>query len=162
MFVSRTWPWFTAAGREALLQKDNMKKRSVSRRSHVTAAEFWCYEFRAFCGARGGSVDFWLPRCINRLMTVEEVSQKASPILEAYGVKYAAVFGSLARGDDRPESDVDMLVRLGRPTGMVGYMRLIESLEQCLQRKVDLVTEQSLNKYVRPYVLPNLKTIYEK
>jgi hypothetical protein len=31
---------------------------------------------------------------------------------------------------------------------------LIESLEQCLHKKVDLVTEQGLNKYVRPYVLP--------
>lgn len=95
-------------------------------------------------------------------MTVEEVREKASPILEQHGVTYAAVFGSLARGEDSPQSDVDMLVRLGRPTGMVGYMRLIESLEQCLNRKVDLVTEQSLNKHVRPYVLPNLRTIYEK
>ncbi|MBZ5564420.1 MAG: nucleotidyltransferase family protein [Acidobacteriia bacterium] len=95
-------------------------------------------------------------------MTVDELRQKASPILEQHGVTYAAVFGSLARGGDRPESDVDILVRLGRPTGLVGFMRLIESLEECLHRKVDLVTEQSLNKYVRPYVLPNLKTIYEK
>ena len=75
---------------------------------------------------------------------------------------YAAVFGSLARGEDRPQSDVDMLVRLGRPTGMVGYMKLVESLEEILKKKVDLVTEQSLNKRVRPYVLPDLKTIYEK
>ncbi len=69
---------------------------------------------------------------------------------------------SMARGEDRPQSDIDILVRLGRPTGMVSYMRLIESLEQCLHKKVDLVTEQSLNKHVRPYVLPTLKTIYEK
>ena len=95
-------------------------------------------------------------------MTVEEIREKAGPILEQHGVTYAAVFGSLARGEDRPESDVDILVRLGRPTGMVGFMQLIESLEECLHRKVDLVTEQSLNKYVRPYVLPSLKTIYEK
>jgi hypothetical protein len=95
-------------------------------------------------------------------MTIEELKEKARPILEEYGVTYAAVFGSLARGEDHPQSDVDILVRLGRPTGMVGYMRLIESLEQCLHKKVDLVTEQGLNKYVRPYVLPSLKIIYEK
>ena len=95
-------------------------------------------------------------------MTIEEVREKTSPVLEKHGVAYAAVFGSLARGEDRPESDVDILVRLGRPTGMVGFVRLIESLEECLHRKVDLVTEESLNKYVRPYVLPSLKTIYEK
>jgi predicted nucleotidyltransferase len=46
--------------------------------------------------------------------------------------------------------------------GMVGYMRLIQNLEETLQRKVDVVTEQSLNERVRPYVLPDLRTIYEK
>jgi predicted nucleotidyltransferase len=95
-------------------------------------------------------------------MTIEEVKKKTVPILERYGVTYAAVFGSLARGEDRPQSDVDILVRLGRPTGMVGYMQLVGKLEEILRKKVDLVTEQSLNKRVRPYVLPDLKIIYEK
>jgi predicted nucleotidyltransferase len=95
-------------------------------------------------------------------MTIDEVRQKASPILEQHGVTFAAVFGSLARGEDRPQSDVDILVRLGRPTGMIGYMRLVENLESALAKRVDLVTEQSLNKHVRPHILPDLKTIYEK
>lgn len=95
-------------------------------------------------------------------MTIEEVRKKTTPILKRHGVTYAAVFGSLARGEDRPQSDVDILVRLGRPTGMVDYMRLVESLEQTLRKKVDLVTEQSLNTRVRAHVLPDLKTIYEK
>lgn len=95
-------------------------------------------------------------------MTLEEVKEKAIPILKEHGVTYAAVFGSIARGEDLPQSDVDILVRIGKPMGMVGYMRLIESLEESLHKKVDLVTEQSLNKYVRPYVLPTLKIIYEK
>jgi predicted nucleotidyltransferase len=68
----------------------------------------------------------------------------------------------VARGEDHAKSDVDILVRLGRPTGMIGYMQLVEGLEATLQKKVDLVTEQSLNERVRPYVLPDLKTIYEK
>jgi predicted nucleotidyltransferase len=46
--------------------------------------------------------------------------------------------------------------------GLVGYMRLIQSLEEILQKKVDLVTEQSLNERVRPHVMPDLKTICEK
>jgi predicted nucleotidyltransferase len=45
---------------------------------------------------------------------------------------------------------------------MIGYMQLVQSLESILQKRVDLVTEASLNKHVRPYVLPDLKTIYEK
>ena len=95
-------------------------------------------------------------------MTVEEIRQKTRPILEQHGVAYAGVFGSVARGEDGPQSDVDILVRLGRPMGMVEYMGLIQDLEEILQKKVDLVTDQSLNKRVRPYVTPDLTTIYEK
>jgi len=95
-------------------------------------------------------------------MTINEVKQKTGPIMERHGVAYAGVFGSVARGEDRPQSDVDIMVRLGRPMGMVEYMELIQSLEEILQKRVDLVTEQSLNKHVRPYVMPDLTTIYEK
>jgi hypothetical protein len=94
-------------------------------------------------------------------MTIEEIKQKTTPVFHEYGVSYAAVFGSVARGEDTPESDVDILVRLGRPMGMVGYMELIENLEKSLQRKVDVVTEQSLNKHVQPYIERDLATIYE-
>ena len=95
-------------------------------------------------------------------MTVDEVKQKTTPVLKKHGVEYAAVFGSFSRGENRPKSDIDILVRLGRPTGMIGYMKLIEGLEKALHKKVDLVTEQSLNKRVRPYVKPDLKPIYGK
>ena len=53
-------------------------------------------------------------------------------------------------------------MRLGRPMGIVAYMRLVQSLEEILDKKVDLVTEQSLNEHVRPYVVSDLKTIYER
>ena len=46
--------------------------------------------------------------------------------------------------------------------GMVEYMGLIQNLEETLSKKVDLVTEGSLNKHVRPYVANDLTTIYEK
>ena len=95
-------------------------------------------------------------------MTVEEVKLRTAPVFEQHGVAYAAVFGSVARGEDRPESDVDILVRLGRPTGMVGYMKLVESLESSLHRRVDVVTEQSLNKHIQPHVARDLATIYER
>lgn len=94
-------------------------------------------------------------------MKVSEIQEKVSPILRAHGVKRASIFGSVSRGEDRPESDIDILVRLGRPMGLFAYMGLIRKMEESLGRKVDLVTENSLNQFIKPYVLPELKTIYE-
>jgi uncharacterized protein len=94
-------------------------------------------------------------------MTVEEIRTIAGPVFQRHGVAYAAVFGSIARGEGKPDSDVDILVRLGRRTGMVGYMRLVQDLESALEKSVDLVTEQSLNPHVRAHVTEDLATIYE-
>ncbi len=95
-------------------------------------------------------------------MTLEEIKRRTNFIFEEYGVRSAAIFGSVARGEDKENSDIDILVRLGKPMGMFAYMKLINELEKSLQKKVDLVTEKSLNKFVRPYVLPDLKVIYEE
>lgn len=94
-------------------------------------------------------------------MKVSEIQTRVSPILRAHGVKRASVFGSVARGEDHLESDVDILVQLGQPMGLFAYMSLIRQIEESLGRKIDLVTENNLNKFVKPYVLPELKTIYE-
>ncbi len=94
-------------------------------------------------------------------MSVQEIQKKIAPTLRKYGIRRAAVFGSVSRGTNRPESDVDLLVKLGKPMGMFVYMRLLRELETALGSKVDLVTENSLNKFVEPYVTPELKTIYE-
>ena len=95
-------------------------------------------------------------------MTLEEIKQRITPILEEFGVEYAGLFGSFARGENSPDSDIDILVRLGGPMGMFKYMRLVNKLEESLHKKVDFVTERSLSRFVKPHILPDLKTIYEK
>jgi len=91
-----------------------------------------------------------------------ELKEKATPVLRSHGVRRAAVFGSTSRGEDRPDSDIDLLVTFGKPMGMVGYMHFIEQMENSLHKKVDIVTESSLNKFVRPHIQADLKTIYEE
>ena len=96
-------------------------------------------------------------------MGIAEIKEKISPILRAYGIKKASVFGSVSRGDERPDSDVDLLVELGPgPMGMFKYMELIEKLEEGLGKRVDLVTEGSIIKYFEPYIRADLKQIYEE
>lgn len=95
-------------------------------------------------------------------MKLAEIKRKASPVFREYGIKHAAVFGSVARGDDSPTSDVDLLVQLGeKPMGMFRFMGFIEKIEGRLGRKVDVVTDQSANKFLKPYINSDLKTIYE-
>jgi predicted nucleotidyltransferase len=95
-------------------------------------------------------------------MKISEIQEKLSPLLREYGIKRAAVFGSVSRGEDRPDSDVDILVTLGeKPMGMFIFMELIRRAEEKLGRKIDLVTEGALNRFVRPYITKDLKTIYE-
>lgn len=94
-------------------------------------------------------------------MTIQDIKQKTTPFFEEYGITYAALFGSYARGQEKNDSDIDLLIRLGRPMGMFAYMRFINDLEKSLKKKVDVVTEQSLNKFVKPYITSDLTTLYE-
>lgn len=95
-------------------------------------------------------------------MTLQDIQQKTIPIFQQYGITYAALFGSFARGEETEKSDIDLMVKLGKPMGMFKYMELIEGLESSLNRKIDIVTDKSINKHIKPYILPDLKTIYEK
>ena len=86
--------------------------------------------------------------------------KKMIPVFEKYGVKKASLFGSLARGEDKPESDVDILVEFdrNRPMGLFGYIRFGRELTKRAGRKVDVVSK--LNKHMAPYIKNDLRMIY--
>ena len=93
--------------------------------------------------------------------TLEEIKEKARPVFEKYGVKRARIFGSFARGEARSDSDVDMVVDLERPLGFE-YFTMQHELEQELGREVDIMTEGSINKFFRPYIIPELRPLYDR
>ena len=64
--------------------------------------------------------------------------------LSAFGVRRMGIFGSVARGEDSGESDVDVLVSFDGPTTFDRYFDLKFWLEDLLGRKVDLVTDKAL------------------
>ena len=78
--------------------------------------------------------------------------QEVLPLLrERFGVTKIGIFGSTARGDDRPESDVDVLVEFAPgQTTFRNFMELVFYLEDLFGRRVDLVTEQGLDRHLRP------------
>jgi predicted nucleotidyltransferase len=68
------------------------------------------------------------------------------------GVESLEVFGSIARGDAGSESDIDFLVDFKGGATLSKYMGLKSLLEQIFERKIDLITRQSLRPRLRPYV----------
>jgi len=71
------------------------------------------------------------------------------------------VFGSVARGEDRPDSDVDLLVRFAKGKSLLGLVRLERELTAALGRKVDLLTESALSPFLRDRILRELRVLYE-
>jgi len=79
-------------------------------------------------------------------------------------VSYLAFFGSYARGEQKSDSDVDMLVSFdpNRKKGLLEFIGLEQKFSQILGVKVDLVTKQALSKYIKPYIQDDLQVIYAK
>lgn len=96
-------------------------------------------------------------------MNQQELIQKIKPILERHQIRKAYIFGSFARGEQTPESDVDIIVELGyRPMGLFAFTGMSLELEHVLGRDVDLVTPTGLCKYIKDRVLSEAKIIYER
>lgn len=73
--------------------------------------------------------------------------------LDGLGVSGLALFGSVARNEAGPESDVDLLVEFNRPVGLFAYLGVQENLEGLLGRKVDLVMRGALRPQLRDRIL---------
>lgn len=73
--------------------------------------------------------------------------------LKKYGIHSLSIFGSVARDQALPNSDIDILVDFEKPVGLFEYARLKLYLESVLGREVDLVTPEALRKELREDIL---------
>ena len=79
-------------------------------------------------------------------------------LFSKYPLKSLAIFGSVSRGDNRPDSDVDIMVEFSEPVG-IEFIDLACDLEDMLGCKVDLVTRQGIKDRYFKYVEPDLKYV---
>ena len=88
--------------------------------------------------------------------TIEAIQIKSSEIRQIaarHGASNIRLFGSVARGEAKPESDVDFLIDVTAETSPWFPVGLIQDLEKLLGRRVEIVTERALNKDLREKVL---------
>jgi len=77
-----------------------------------------------------------------------------------YHVKTLRIFGSMARGESRIDSDVDLLVTFSKPISLLQMVGLERELSTIIGRKVDLLTTKSVSRYLRNRILKESRQIY--
>lgn len=85
----------------------------------------------------------------------EELKLKIVPLLKQAKVKKAALFGSYANGTNTRESDIDILVEMPDNATLFELGGLKVTLEEVLQKKVDIVTYKSISPVIKDSVLHN-------
>ena len=93
---------------------------------------------------------------------IDDIENKITPILKRNDVEFAGLFGSRVRGEEKPDSDVDILIRYSVPKGLFETIGLQQQLSEILKTKVDLVSEKYLHPYIKPNVKKDLKVLYGK
>lgn len=91
---------------------------------------------------------------------VETKQQEIEALCQKNNIGFLGLFGSVARGDDTPTSDVDLLVRFDKRITLFELIHIENEFKDVLQRKVDLITVGGLNHRIKPYVFKDLKPIY--
>lgn len=93
---------------------------------------------------------------IMKRTVVISLIQKHKAELTRLGVKSLSIFGSVARGEEQPDSDVDLLVEFNDRATFDRFMDTKFYLEEILGRKVDLVTLQAIRPRIKPYIMQDL------
>ena len=87
-------------------------------------------------------------------LTVASIKKKILPILKKHAVKRAALFGSVARGEAKSKSDVDLLIEYRtKKKSLFDLVDLKADLEESLDRKVDVITYNSIYWRIRDQIL---------
>jgi hypothetical protein len=92
-------------------------------------------------------------------MDLQEKRQDILRVAAKHGAHNIRLFGSTARGEDRPDSDVDLLVEMDPGRSLIDLVALGQDLEELLNRKVDVLTESSVHPAIRPHILADARPL---
>lgn len=92
---------------------------------------------------------------MKRESVIEQLKGAKGMLFQKYPIHSLALFGSMARGDDTPESDIDILVEFNQPVGFE-IVDLADELEAILKHKIDLVSKKAIKAALWPYIETDL------
>ncbi|HEU24674.1 nucleotidyltransferase family protein [Athalassotoga sp.] len=84
---------------------------------------------------------------------VDFIRSQILPVFKKYKVKRAGIFGSVARGEDNIQSDVDILVELDDNLSLFDYIRMKLEIEEILGKSVDLVEYNTIKPFIKSKIL---------
>lgn len=93
-------------------------------------------------------------------MNKEEIFKKIASVLKEQGARKIAVFGSYIKGEEKPESDIDVIVEFSEKKSLLELVRMERELSEILGIKVDLLTEKSISPYLIDEIKEEMEVIY--
>jgi uncharacterized protein len=101
---------------------------------------------------------------VRKMSVLNSERAAVAELCRRHKISRLSVFGSVLRGDDRPESDVDLLVEFepGARVGLIGLASIQLELSELLGRTVDLRTPGELSRYFRQRVLDEAEVQYAR
>ncbi len=97
----------------------------------------------------------------NDMQTINGIKDAVTPIAKDYGLRKVYLFGSYAKGNATEESDVDLLIEIGRKMTLLGLSGLRQDVSQSLELPVDIVTMKSLDDDFRDSIRGS-EVLYEE
>jgi len=94
------------------------------------------------------------------MMNRKEIFEKIGRILKDQGARKVAVFGSYVRDEQKPESDIDIIVEFSERKSLLELVRIERELSEVLGIKVDLLTEKSISPYLIDTIKKEMEVIY--
>ena len=92
-------------------------------------------------------------------MDLQEKRPEILRIATLHGARNVRLFGSIARGDDSPGSDIDLLVEMESGRSLLDLVGLGQDLERLLNRRVDVVTDGSVHPALRARILAEARPL---
>lgn len=87
---------------------------------------------------------------------LERLKNKRNLILETaskYGVSNIRVFGSVARGEEKKDSDIDLLAKISKKSSLFQLVKLELELSKIFGKKIQIVSDRAINRHLKEYIL---------